>query len=211
MKPYVILIGSASGIGKSTIASEISNKLNIKYLIETDFIREIVRGIIGPDYAPALHKSSYDAYTTLRDSFNYESEEKLIEAGFEEHASFVIPAIEKVIKRSVKDKDSIVIEGVHLVPGLLDIKQFENEANVYFFILTADKEAHQERFISRAIAIKRGGAQLDYFRENRIINDYLILLMDSNINFKFNNDLFSIYKSKSLINIIKIIRIWIKH
>ncbi len=174
MKPYVILIGSASGIGKSTIASEISNKLNIKYLIETDFIRAIVRGIIGSDYAPALHKSSYDAYTTLRDSHNYESEEKLIEAGFEEHASFVIPAIEKVINRSVKDKESIVIEGVHLVPGLINIKQFENDANVYFFILTADKEAHQERFISRAIAIKRGGAQLDYFRENRIINDHLI-------------------------------------
>ena len=179
MKPYVILIGSASGIGKSTIASEIANRLHIKYLLETDFIREIVRGVIGPDYAPALHKSSYDAYTTLRDSFNYDNEEKLIEAGFEEHASFVIPAIEKVIKRSVKDKDSIVIEGVHLVPGLLDIKQFENEANVYFFILTADKEAHQERFISRAIAIKRGGAQLDYFRENRIINDYLIFKANS--------------------------------
>lgn len=174
MKPYVILIGSASGIGKSTIASEISNKLNIKYLIETDFIREVVRGIIGSDYAPALHASSYNAYTTLRDSFNYDTEEKLIEAGFEEHASFVIPAIEKVIKRSVKDKESIVIEGVHLVPGLINIKQFEDDANVYFFILTADKEAHQERFISRAIAIKRGGAQLDYFRENRVINDDLI-------------------------------------
>ncbi|WP_323735431.1 3H domain-containing protein [Methanosphaera sp. ISO3-F5] len=174
MKPYVILIGSASGIGKSTIASEISKKLNIKYLIETDFIREIVRGIIGSDYAPALHKSSYDAYTTLRDKINYENEEKLIEAGFEEHASFVIPAVEKVIKRSIKDKDSIVIEGVHLVPGLINLDQFKNDANVYFFILTADKEAHQERFISRAIAIKRGGAQLDYFRENRIINDDLI-------------------------------------
>lgn len=174
MKPYVILIGSASGIGKSTIASEISNKLNIKYLIETDFIREVVRGIIGSDYAPALHKSSYDAYTTLRNSHNFETEEKLIEAGFEEHASFVIPAIEKVIKRSVKDGDSIVLEGVHLVPGLINIDQFKDYANVYFFILTADKEAHQERFISRAIAIKRGGAQLDYFRENRIINDHLI-------------------------------------
>jgi len=174
MKPYVILIGSASGIGKSTIASEVSKKLDIKYLIETDFIREIVRGIIGSDYAPALHKSSYNAYTTLRDSYNYETEEKLIEAGFEEHASFVIPAIEKVIKRSVKDKDSIVIEGVHLVPGLINIEQFKEDANVYFFILTADKEAHQERFISRAMAIKRGGAQLDYFKENRIINDDLI-------------------------------------
>ncbi|RAP53252.1 MAG: hypothetical protein BZ138_01465 [Methanosphaera sp. rholeuAM270] len=174
MKPYVILIGSASGIGKSTIASEISNKLNIKYLIETDFIREVVRGIIGSDFAPALHKSSYNAYTTLRNSHNYETEEKLIEAGFEEHASFVIPAIEKVIRRSVKDKDSIVLEGVHLVPGLINVEQFKEDANVYFFILTADKEAHQERFISRAIAIKRGGAQLDYFKENRIINDDLI-------------------------------------
>ena len=66
------------------------------------------------------------------------------------------------------------MEGVHLVPGLINLKQFEDDANVYFFILTADKEAHQERFISRAIAIKRGGAQLDYFKENRIINDDLI-------------------------------------
>ncbi len=174
MKPYVILIGSASGIGKSTIAYEISKALGIKYLIETDFIREIVRGIIGSDYAPALHKSSFNAYTTLRDTYNFDSETKLIEAGFEEHATFVIPAIEKVITRSVKDKDSIILEGVHLVPGLINTKQFEDVANVYFFILTADEEAHKERFIQRAMAIKRGGTQLDYFKENRIINEDLI-------------------------------------
>lgn len=174
MKPYVILIGSASGIGKSTIASEISKKLQIKYLIESDFIREIVRGIIGEDYAPALHHSSYNAYSTLRNQSNYDSNEKLIEAGFEEHASFVIPAIENVIKRSIKDNDSIIIEGVHLIPGLINTEQFVNDANVYFFILTIDKEEHQKRFIKRAIEIKRGGKQLDYFEENRIINDTLI-------------------------------------
>ena len=122
MKPYVILISSASGIGKSTIASEVANTLGIKYLIETDFIRAIVRGIIGSEYAPALHKSSYNAYTTLRDTYNFKSEEELITAGYEEHASFVIPAIEKVISRCVLDNDSIVIEGVHLVPGLINIK-----------------------------------------------------------------------------------------
>lgn len=174
MKPYVILIGSASGVGKSTIASEISKILNIKYLIETDFIREVVRGVIGPDYAPALHKSSYNAYTCLRDTFNFKSENELIKAGFEDHASFVIPAIEKVISRSVKDNESIVIEGVHLVPGLINTKKFEDQANVHFFILTVDEKQHQERFIKRAIAIKRGGTQLDYFKENRIINDDLI-------------------------------------
>ena len=65
-KPYVILIGSASGIGKSTIAAELAKTLNIKHLIESDFIRAVVRGIIGKEYAPALHSSSYDAYKHLR-------------------------------------------------------------------------------------------------------------------------------------------------
>ena len=64
-RPYVILIGSASGIGKSTIAAELAKKLNIKHLVESDFIREVVRGIIGSEYAPALHSSSYNAYKTL--------------------------------------------------------------------------------------------------------------------------------------------------
>lgn len=174
-KPYVILIGSASGIGKSTISSEIAKELGIKHLIETDFIREIVRGIIGPEYAPALHKSSYDAYVTLKDKNRYESNgEALISAGFEEHAFFVIPAIEKVIKRAVDDFDDVVIEGVHLVPGLLNIKKFQEDAAIHFFILTADEETHKERFVKRAMKIKRGGKHLEYFKENRIINNYLV-------------------------------------
>jgi uncharacterized protein len=174
-KPYVILIGSASGIGKSTIASELAKELGIKHLIETDFIREIVRGIIGPDYAPALHKSSFDAYVTLKDKQRYEGNTtSLISAGFEEHASFVIPAIEKVIKRAVDDYDDLVIEGVHLVPGFLDIEKFKEDANIHFFVLTADEDVHKERFVKRAMKIKRGGKHLEYFKENRIINNYLV-------------------------------------
>ncbi|MEN4017259.1 MAG: 3H domain-containing protein [Methanobacterium sp.] len=174
-KPYVILIGSASGIGKSTIASELAKTLGIKHLIETDFIREIVRGIIGPEFAPALHKSSFDAYVTIRDKERYgEDAESLISAGFEEHASFVIPAIEKVIRRAIDDYDDIVIEGVHLVPGLINAKQFETDASIHFFVLTSDEEIHMERFVKRAMKIKRGGKHLEYFNENRVINDVLV-------------------------------------
>jgi len=174
-KPYVILIGSASGIGKSTIASELAKELGIKHLIETDFVREIVRGIIGPDYAPALHKSSFDAYVTLKDKYRFDGDTaSLISAGFEEHASFVIPAIEKVIKRAVDDFDDVVLEGVHLVPGFLDIEKFKKDASIHFFVLTADEEIHKERFVKRAMKIKRGGKHLEYFKENRIINNYLV-------------------------------------
>ena len=173
-KPYVILIGSASGIGKSTIAAELAKTLNIKHLIESDFIRAVVRGIIGKEYAPALHSSSYDAYKNLRNKNRYTDYSELVSAGFDEHASYVIPALEKIIQRAITDFDDIVIEGVHLVPGLIDIEQFTDYANIYFFVLSSDEESHKERFVKRAVQIHRGGKQLDFFKENRIIHDHLL-------------------------------------
>ena len=173
-KPYVILIGSASGIGKSTIAAELAKTLNIKHLIESDFIRAVVRGIIGREYAPALHSSSYDAYKSIRNKSRYTNYDDLVAAGFDDHASYVIPAIEKVIQRAITDYDDIIIEGVHLVPGLINTEQFKDDANIYFFVLSSDEESHKERFVKRAVQIHRGGKQLDFFRENRIIHDHLL-------------------------------------
>lgn len=173
-KPYIILIGSASGIGKSTIAAELAKQLNIKHLIESDFIRAVVRGIIGKEYAPTLHNSSYEAYKSLRNKFKYDNYNELVSAGFDEHASYVIPALEKIIQRAITDFDDIIIEGVHLVPGLINIEQFQEDANIYFFILSSDEESHKERFVKRAIQIHRGGKQLEFFKENRIIHDHLI-------------------------------------
>lgn len=179
-KPYVILIGSASGIGKSTIAAELAKTLNIKHLIESDFIRAVVRGIIGKEYAPALHSSSYDAYKNLRNKNRFENYNDLVSAGFDEHASYVIPALEKIIQRAITDFDDIVIEGVHLVPGLIDIDQFKEYANIYFFVLSSDEESHKERFVKRAVQIHRGGKQLDFFKENRIIHDHLLKQAEMN-------------------------------
>lgn len=179
-KPYVILIGSASGIGKSTIAAELAKQLEIKHLIESDFIRAVVRGIIGKEYAPALHSSSYDAYKHLRNRNRFESYGDLVSAGFDEHVAYVIPALEKIIQRAITDYDDIIIEGVHLVPGLIDTEQFEEYANIYFFVLSSDEESHKERFVKRAVQIQRGGKQLDYFKENRIIHDHLLTQAEKN-------------------------------
>ena len=179
-KPYVILIGSASGIGKSTIAAELAKQLHIKHLIESDFIRAVVRGIIGKEYAPALHSSSYDAYKHLRNKSRYEDYNELVSSGFDEHASYVIPSLEKIIQRAITDYDDIIIEGVHLVPGLIDTDQFREYANIYFFILSSDEESHKERFVKRAIQIQRGGKQLDFFKENRIIHNHLLRQAEKN-------------------------------
>ena len=179
-KPYVILIGSASGIGKSTIAAELAKTLNIKHLIESDFIRAVVRGIIGKEYAPSLHSSSYDAYKNIRNKSRYTSYDDLVAAGFDDHAAYVIPALEKIIQRAITDYDDIIIEGVHLVPGLINTEQFRDYANIYFFVLSSDEEAHKERFVKRAVQIHRGGKQLDFFKENRIIHDHLLKQAEAN-------------------------------
>ena len=157
-----------------------AKQLNIKHLIESDFIRAVVRGIIGKEYAPALHSSSYDAYKNLRNKARFENYEDLVSAGFDEHASYVIPALEKIIQRAITDYDDIVIEGVHLVPGLIDIEQFKEFANIYFFVLSSDEDSHKERFVKRAVQIHRGGKQLDYFKENRIIHDHLLEQAEKN-------------------------------
>lgn len=200
-KPYVILIGSASGIGKSTIAAELAKQLNIKHLIESDFIRAVVRGIIGKEYAPALHSSSYDAYKNLRNKARFENYEDLVSAGFDEHASYVIPALEKIIQRAITDYDDIVIEGVHLVPGLIDIEQFKEFANIYFFVLSSDEDSHKERFVKRAVQIHRGGKQLDYFKENRIIHDHLLEQAEKNDVVVINTETIE----KSMDNILSVI------
>ena len=179
-KPYVILIGSASGIGKSTIAAEIAKQLNIKHLIESDFIRAVLRGVIAKEYAPELHSSSYDAYKHIRNKKRFENYEELVSEGFDNHASYVIPGLEKIIQRAVTDNDDIIIEGVHLVPGLINTEQYKDYADVFFFILSSDEESHKERFVKRAIQIQRGGKQLDFFKENRIIHDHLIRQAEEN-------------------------------
>ncbi|MBR2557956.1 MAG: hypothetical protein IKE95_06300, partial [Methanobrevibacter sp.] len=53
-------------------------------------------------------------------------------------------------------------------------------ANIYFFILSSDEESHKERFVKRAIQIQRGGKQLDFFKENRIIHNHLLRQAEKN-------------------------------
>ena len=69
---------------------------------------------------------------------------------------------------------------MHLVPGLIDIEQFKEFANIYFFVLSSDEDSHKERFVKRAVQIHRGGKQLDYFKENRIIHDHLLEQAEKN-------------------------------
>ena len=145
-KPLIILIGGASGVGTSSMAFELANRLRLKNLISTDMIREVMRKMLSKDLSPVIHKSSFDAHESIRTTSI--SIDNVIE-GFVSHVDVVNVGIEAIIERSVKEGISIIIEGVHIVPGFIRKDLLEKD-NVLMFTLTLDdEEIHKNRLYSR--------------------------------------------------------------
>ncbi len=146
-EPLIILIGGSSGVGTSSIAFEVANRLGIRNMISTDMIREVMRKIVSKELIPTIYESSYTAYRSLRIPPPPELDEVLI--GFRDHVDTVSVGVDAVIERSLKEGISIVIEGVHIVPGFIR-EDLVAKSNVVMFVLTLqDEEIHKGRFYSR--------------------------------------------------------------
>lgn len=146
-KPLIILIGGVSGIGTSSISYEISRKLGIKSMINTDMIRQVMRKIVSKELSPVIHESSFIAHKALRVSPPPEFDHVL--AGFKDQVGTVSVGVEAVIERALTEGISIIIEGVHIVPGFIR-KDLMEKDNVLMFTLTLDdEETHKNRLYSR--------------------------------------------------------------
>ncbi|WP_405304994.1 2-phosphoglycerate kinase [Methanobrevibacter sp.] len=145
-KPLIILIGGASGVGTSSMAFELANRLRLKNIIGTDMIREVMRKIVSKELSPVIHKSSFDAHESIRTpSIRIDS---VIE-GFVSHVDVVNVGIEAIIERSAKEGISTIIEGVHIVPGFIRKDLMENNNIIVFTLTVDDEESHKQRFYSR--------------------------------------------------------------
>ena len=145
-EPLIILIGGASGVGTSSMAFELANRLRLKNLISTDMIREVMRKIVSKELSPVIHKSSFDAHESIRTpSIRIDS---VIE-GYISHVDVVNVGIEAIIERSVKEGISTIIEGVHIVPGFIRKDLLDNNNIILFTLTVDDEESHKQRFYSR--------------------------------------------------------------
>jgi 2-phosphoglycerate kinase len=62
-RPIIVLIGGASGVGKTSVGVALANLLRISRVASTDEIRQVMRLMISQDLMPAIHQHTYTAWT----------------------------------------------------------------------------------------------------------------------------------------------------
>jgi 2-phosphoglycerate kinase len=152
-RPLILLLVGTAGSGKTSLAQEVSHRLGISRVVSTDAIRQIMRIMLSRELAPAIHASSYDAYRIVP---GIESGADAVIEGFRDQAQTVSVGVKAMMDRAVEENTSMILEGVSILPGLIDPARWRNEAHVVFLaIATLDPLAFKSRFEARGGASHR--------------------------------------------------------
>ena len=117
-EPLLLLVGGATGTGKSTIATEAAHRLGITRVTSTDFIRQTMRTFFSKEFMPSVHYSSFEAQLALTRAEEEESGDAAI-LGFLDQTRNVLVGVDAALERAATERWSTVLEGVHLVPGMV--------------------------------------------------------------------------------------------
>ena len=115
-EPLLLLVGGATGTGKSTIATEAAHRLGITRVTSTDFIRQTMRTFFSKEFMPSVHYSSFEARLALTRAEEEESGDAAI-LGFLDQTRNVLVGVDAALERAATERWSTVLEGVHLGAG----------------------------------------------------------------------------------------------
>lgn len=149
--PVIVLVGGATGVGKSTIATQVAERLGVVRIISTDSIREVMRAFFSESLMPAIHYSSYDADKAVRIPLGAGTDSNLV--GFMEQVEMVNVGVLAVLDRAIKERTSLVVEGVHIVPGILAStaarKRSGDAVLLPLVVAVSDPDLHRSHFLVR--------------------------------------------------------------
>jgi 2-phosphoglycerate kinase len=165
--PIILLIGGATGTGKSTVATEVAYRLGINRVTSTDFVRQTMRAFLSREFMPSIHYSSFEVPA--------EDELGDVVAGFIDQTGNVLVGVRGLIDRALQEGWSLVLEGVHLVPGLL--LPVERAIVVHVVLAIEDEARHQSHFWvrdSHSEGLRPVQKYLDSLGDIRAVQDFIV-------------------------------------
>jgi len=165
--PIILLVGGATGTGKSTVATEAAHRLGITRVTSTDFVRQTMRAFFSEEFMPSIHYSSFEAAA---------AGEGDVLAGFLDQTRNVLVGVRAALDRALHEGWSVVLEGVHLVPGMVP-SSIEGALLVHCVLAVPDEEVHASNFWVRD-AVSEGlrpvQKYLDALADIRLVQDLLV-------------------------------------
>lgn len=171
-KPLILMICGGTGVGKSTLATMLAHRLGVTRVTATDMVRQVLRAFFSNQFMPAVHHSSFDADHGVRMSSG--SPDPLI-AGFERQVEQVSVGINALIERATIERTSLVIEGVHCVPGAIEGLAQLDAVVVQVVVAIEDEDLHKSHFLARGESQKRAVERyLGAFGRIRKLQSYIV-------------------------------------
>jgi 2-phosphoglycerate kinase len=141
-------------VGKSTVATQLAHHLGISRVTSTDFIRQVLRAVVPDAIAPELSRSSFELDRGR-------SRNGARHAEFERQARQVLVGARATIERATREGVSLILEGVHLWPGIVDLDARSDGLAVHVVLTVEDQDDHEQRFAVRAGGSQRPAARYD--------------------------------------------------
>lgn len=172
-RPLVVLLGGVTGVGKSTVATQIAARLGITRVVATDQVRQVVRAFFSHDFMPAVHHSSFDVARALGGR-SVDGAHATV-AGFLRQVEDITPGIDALLERAVSEDTPLVVEGVHLLPKPPDPELRRRAVVAQALLAVRDMDSHRAHFHMRGVQASRPPQRyLEAFDRIRALQDYLI-------------------------------------
>jgi hypothetical protein len=148
----VLLLGGASGVGKSTMSHRLARRLGVN-LTEIDDIQIALETATGPEHLPLLHywRTSFDEYMSWTDERRVEHHVRVCREVFQ-------PVMRAIIAEHLQTGTRVVYEGDWLLPEMATMTAYGNEPNggrVRALFVSEPDEAQ----IAANYGAREGGAQ----------------------------------------------------
>lgn len=167
--PIMVFIGGATGTGKSTVATELAYRFGITRVTSTDFVRQTMRAFFSHDFMPSIHQSSFEAGDVYPDA-----DEPLV-AGFMQQARNVLVGVRASSERALEEGWSLVLEGVHLVPGMVELPRPDQAVSVFVVLSINDEDDHVRHFHFRDEGSERPESRyLEHFDDIRSLQEFIV-------------------------------------